>query len=130
VHGVFAGSCCLDAAQTRRDDVQNRGDIDRSFYQTVSDRFKIFAGTDSDPGVYVVHAKEDNKQSHWEPICSGRRHASQSAIEVVHQDGLSPKAQRFLAVLAVLIFLFMLEPIPLEITAILIGVLLVVMQHR
>jgi sodium-dependent dicarboxylate transporter 2/3/5 len=43
-------------------------------------------------------------------------------------DGLSPKAKRFLAVLIVLIFLFMVEPIPLEITAILIGVFLVLMQ--
>ena len=40
-------------------------------------------------------------------------------------NGLSPKAMRFLAVLVVLIFLFIIEPIPLEITAILIGVLLV-----
>ena len=35
---------------------------------------------------------------------------------------------RFLAILAVLIFLFLVEPIPLEITAILIGVSLVAMQ--
>ena len=40
-------------------------------------------------------------------------------------NGLSPKAFRFLAVLAALIFLFVVEPIPLEITAILIGVCLV-----
>jgi sodium-dependent dicarboxylate transporter 2/3/5 len=106
-----------------------RGDSDRSFYQAVSDRFKIVPGTDSDPGVYVVHAEEDNGA---EPLGAYlQRQAAMhpnSAIEVVHQDGLSPKAQRFLAVLAVLIFLFMVEPIPLEITAILIGVLLVVMH--
>ena len=48
-------------------------------------------------------------------------------IEVEYIDGLSPKAKRFLAVLAVLIFLFVVEPIPLEITAICIGVFLVVM---
>ena len=46
-------------------------------------------------------------------------------IEVRYINGLSPKAFRFLAVLAALIFLFVVEPIPLEITAILIGVLLV-----
>ena len=39
-------------------------------------------------------------------------------------NGLSPKAKRFLAMLAFLVILFVLEPIPLEITAIGIGVLL------
>ena len=41
-----------------------------------------------------------------------------SDIEVNYVDGLSPIAKRFLAVLAVLVFLFVAEPIPLEITAI------------
>jgi sodium-dependent dicarboxylate transporter 2/3/5 len=44
------------------------------------------------------------------------------AISVEYVDGLSPKARRFLAALVVLIFLFIVEPIPLEITAVLIGV--------
>jgi sodium-dependent dicarboxylate transporter 2/3/5 len=48
-----------------------------------------------------------------------------AVIEVGYVNGLSPKAFRFLAVLAALIFLFVVEPIPLEITAIMIGVLLV-----
>ena len=46
-------------------------------------------------------------------------------IEVRYVDGLSPRAFRFLAVLAALIFLFVVEPIPLEITALMIGVCLV-----
>ena len=45
-------------------------------------------------------------------------------VQVEWVDGLSPKAKRFLAILAFLVFLFVLEPIPLEITAISIGVLL------
>jgi len=48
-------------------------------------------------------------------------------LEIDYVDGLSPKAKRFLAVLVVLIFLFVAEPIPLEITAICIGVFLVIM---
>jgi sodium-dependent dicarboxylate transporter 2/3/5 len=44
---------------------------------------------------------------------------------VVFVDGLSPTAKRFLAILAFLLFLFIFEPIPLEITAICIGVLLI-----
>jgi len=49
-------------------------------------------------------------------------------VEVRYVDGLSPKAFRFLSILAALIFLFVVEPIPLEITAILIGVCLVGFQ--
>jgi sodium-dependent dicarboxylate transporter 2/3/5 len=45
--------------------------------------------------------------------------------QVNYVDGLSPTAKRFLAVLAFLLFLFMFEPIPLEITAVCIGVLLI-----
>ncbi len=40
-------------------------------------------------------------------------------------DGLSPTALRFLAALAFLLFLFVLEPIPLEVTAVCIGVLMI-----
>jgi len=46
-------------------------------------------------------------------------------VRVVYVDGMSPKAKRFLATLAFLLFLFVFEPIPLEITAICIGVLLI-----
>jgi sodium-dependent dicarboxylate transporter 2/3/5 len=48
-------------------------------------------------------------------------------LRIDYVNGLSPKAKRFLAVLAMLVFLFVAEPIPLEITAICIGVFLVIM---
>ncbi len=48
-----------------------------------------------------------------------------NGVEIGYVNGLSPRAFRFLAVLAALIFLFVVEPIPLEITAIMIGVCLV-----
>ena len=105
------------------------GDVDRSFHQTISDRFTLLPGSDSDADAYIIQAKMSAQEE-----LPGSYLKQQAAlypsknIEVTHQDGLSPKAQRFLAVLLVLIFLFMFEPIPLEITAILIGVLLVVMQ--
>ena len=44
---------------------------------------------------------------------------------VVYIDGLSPVAKRFLATLVFLLFLFVFEPIPLEITAVCIGVLMI-----
>ena len=46
-------------------------------------------------------------------------------VTVGYVDGLPPRGQRFLAMLMFLVVLFVLEPIPLEIAAILIGVLLV-----
>jgi len=105
------------------------GDADRSFFQAVSDRVEMLPDGDADSADYMVRAKAGK---HEQPLGAYLQqqaiaHAN-NAIGVAHQDGLSPKAQRFLAILAVLIFLFMFEPIPLEITAILIGVFLVVMQ--
>jgi len=47
-------------------------------------------------------------------------------VRVDYVDGLSPKAKRLLAIMAILVFLFIVEPIPLEATAICIGILLVV----
>lgn len=49
-------------------------------------------------------------------------------VAVDYQDGLSPTAKRFLAMLVVLLVLFIAEPVPLEITAVCIGVFLVVLQ--
>ena len=50
-----------------------------------------------------------------------------SDVNVDYVDGMSPKAKRFLSVLAVLVILFVVEPIPLEITAVLIGASLVIL---
>ena len=47
-------------------------------------------------------------------------------IDIRYVDGMPPKAQRLLAIMVVLLFLFIVEPIPLEATAICIGVLLVI----
>ncbi len=58
-------------------------------------------------------------------LLTGRAADLGADVEVTYVNGLSPRAFRFLAVLAALIFLFVVEPIPLEITAIMIGVLLV-----
>jgi sodium-dependent dicarboxylate transporter 2/3/5 len=105
------------------------GDSGRLFYQTISDRFTIVTsgGADADP--YIVEAKAIEDSEHSSSFLKQKAGSYQEAdIQVDYVNGLSPKAKRFLAVLAILIFLFMFEPIPLEITAILIGVLLVVMQ--
>jgi sodium-dependent dicarboxylate transporter 2/3/5 len=105
------------------------GDGERLFYQTISDRFTLVPGDAKDAETYVVAAKAIGDSALSGSFLQEKAGRYQEAgVEVEYVDGLSPKAKRFLAVLVVLIFLFMVEPIPLEITAILIGVLLVVMQ--
>ena len=129
VHGPFTRGRCFDAAQTRRNQIQSSGDSDRLFYQTISDRFTLVPDTGTESWSYIVETKETENLKFSGSFLKEKAERYQEAdIQVDYVDGLSPKAKRFLAVLAVLIFLFMVEPIPLEITAILIGVLLVVMQ--
>ena len=103
-------------------------DSNQVLFQSISQYFTIVPVKKEIPGEYIVKAK--NPKS---PECSGAFLNEKAAelkeenILVDYEDGLSPKAKRFLAVLIVLVFLFVAEPIPLEITAICIGVLLVIM---
>ena len=69
--------------------------------------------TFNSPGIYLQETAESLKLK---------------GLQIGYVDGLSPKARRFLAFLAMLVFLFVAEPIPLEITAICIGVFLVIMD--
>jgi len=105
------------------------GDNGRSFYQTISERFTLVPDTEADADAYLVKTKVTENAKRSGSFLKEKAESYQTAdIQVDYVNGLSPKAKRFLAVLVVLIFLFMIEPIPLEITAILIGVFLVVMQ--
>ncbi len=126
---IFLGAAILVLPRPDGTTFKIVGDADRTFFQTVSDRFVILSEADSDPDAYIVRATGNHGAEPAGAYLKQQAYGhSKNQIEVVHQDGLSPKAQRFLAILAVLIFLFMFEPIPLEITAILIGVLLVGLQ--
>ncbi len=79
-------------------------------------------------GIYTLTAKTPGApESRADYLKNTAAQLNLPEVRVDYIDGLSPKAKRFLAVLAVLVFLFVAEPIPLEITAICIGVLLVVM---
>jgi len=105
------------------------GDSDRLFYQTISDRFTLVPDTGTVADSYIVKTKKtENSKFSGSFLKEKAGRYQKTDIQVDYVDGLSPKAKRFLAVLAVLIFLFVVEPIPLEITAILIGALLVIMQ--
>ncbi|MGD8229502.1 MAG: DASS family sodium-coupled anion symporter, partial [Desulfobacteraceae bacterium] len=99
-----------------------------TFLQQVDQHFTLFSTEKDDAKGYVMEAR--NPGSEESTAAFLRQKASElkmKGLQVDYFDGLSPVAKRFLAVLVVLIFLFVAEPVPLEITAICIGVFLVVM---
>jgi len=103
-----------------------RGDIDRTLYKSVSQSFKIIAEDVRD--TYTVEAVlPGSEEATFQFLQETAERLRLKEVRVSYVNGLSAQAKRFLAILAVLIFLFIVEPIPLEITAICIGVFLVVM---
>ncbi|MCD6293666.1 MAG: anion permease, partial [Deltaproteobacteria bacterium] len=104
------------------------GDINQEFLQQISRHFtRVSEEKDKTKG-YVVEAKNPGaKESTAAFLEETAETLNIPGIEVNYVNGLSPRAKKFLAVLATLIFLFIVEPIPLEITAIMIGVFLVFM---
>ena len=105
------------------------GDVDQNFFKTISDQFTRVPTTNGETDTYVVEIKETETAEFPGELLKEKAAASKMTdIKIDYVNGLSSKAKRFLAILAVLIFLFVFEPIPLEITAALIGVSLVIMQ--
>ncbi len=104
------------------------GDINQEFLQQVDQHFTLASDKKKKEKEYIVEAKQPGKAASTAAFLEKTaRDLNLSGIEIDYVNGLSPKAKRFLAVLVVLVFLFIVEPIPLEITAILIGVFLVFM---
>jgi len=104
------------------------GDQGRLLLQNVSQQFALIPAEKEQAKEYIVEAINPKSPESTAQFLQDK--AAQLRLEGVQVDyvnGLSPKAKRFLVVLAVLLFLFVVEPIPLEITAICIGVFLVVM---
>jgi len=99
------------------------GDLDRKVVQEVSAHFDEIAELKTSAEHYLLEAKAPGTSEGTARFLEERAaDAGVAGLDIEYVDGLSPKALRFLALLAVLIFLFIFEPIPLEITAILIGV--------
>ncbi len=104
------------------------GDANKTLLPLISNHFVVVPESKKAAKGYLVEGKAPGA-----PECTAvflekkAADLGKSDIEVEYVNGLSPKAKRFLAVLAVLVFLFIVEPIPLEITAICIGVFLVLM---
>jgi len=107
---------------------QITGDDSQKFFSHISQHFTIVS-TEKKPGQgYIVEAKKPGSPGATAAFINNKAaEMKKTEIKVDYVNGLSPKAKRFLAVLAVLVFLFVVEPIPLEITAICIGVFLVIM---
>jgi sodium-dependent dicarboxylate transporter 2/3/5 len=126
---VLLGAAVLMLPRPEGNKFKVTGDVGRLFYQTISSQFTLVQGEKADTDSYIVESNGTIDSAAAGTFLKDKADTYKDAnVRVDYVDGLSPKAKRFLAVLAVLIFLFMFEPIPLEITAILIGVLLVGMQ--
>jgi len=103
------------------------GDPGQQVLAAVDSHFSIAATKKLKQDAYILEVRSD------QPIEKPGIYLNQQlkkmdleGVSMDYVDGLPPKAKRFLALLVFLIFLFIVEPIPLEITAILIGVGLVV----
>jgi sodium-dependent dicarboxylate transporter 2/3/5 len=104
------------------------GDESQKLLENVRVHYTSVANEKSGGRGYVVEVK--NPEGLHSAAAYLQEKAADAGLEetqVEYVDGLSPRAKRFLAVLAVLVFLFVVEPLPLEITAIFIGVFLVLM---
>ncbi|MFC1531770.1 DASS family sodium-coupled anion symporter [Thermodesulfobacteriota bacterium] len=103
------------------------GDDSQTLLLNISQHFTVVSSQKESTG-YIVEAKiPDAPNSTASFLKKKASELKLTWLEINYVNGLSPKAKRFLAVLAVLVFLFIVEPIPLEITAICIGVFLVIM---
>jgi len=104
------------------------GDSGQSLYAMVDTHFELTGEPDKKTKTYILKSKNPGTKTATGEFLNKQATALEDpGIKVSYVDGLSPTAKRFIAILAVLIFLFVMEPIPLEITAICIGVSLVVM---
>lgn len=104
------------------------GDNNKALYASVHESFQVISEKEGKDGEYVLEVKKPGTLKKPGKFLNQQIDLlSSKDISVDYVDGLSPKAKRFLAILGVLIFLFVVEPIPLEITAICIGVFLVIM---
>jgi solute carrier family 13 (sodium-dependent dicarboxylate transporter), member 2/3/5 len=104
-----------------------KGDGNHVFLQHIKDNFNPVDTAKNPAGEYTVEVKSPEvTKSPGIYLMEMAEKLKLKGLQVDYVNGLSPKAKRFLAVLAMLVFLFVAEPIPLEITAICIGVFLVI----
>jgi len=104
------------------------GDGGQVLLKEVQDHFTLLPDDTKGAKGYVVQAKTPGSPTGSAAFLEQKAQAMKiESVRVAYVDGLSPKGKRLLAVLTTVIFLFVLEPVPLEITAICIGALLVLL---
>ncbi len=102
------------------------GDPGRLLLADVGAQFQLAASEKKSETGYTLEIKiPDQPDNNARFLQDRAKSLGLEQVTVGYVDGLPPKAKRFLAILAVLVVLFVVEPIPLEITAICIGVALV-----
>ena len=88
----------------------------RQLIQHISDQYALIPDklAKSADSVFMVETKHPGSpQSTAAYIGQKIKELNLKTVKVDYVDGLSPKAKRLLAVMAVLLFLFVVEPIPL-----------------
>jgi len=126
--GLLLGIVILALPRPEGNRFQITGDPDQTVVQSLSDHFFLVADSRTRTGAYQVEARHPGTDTGTAKFLKKQLQAAgHEDVTIDHVNGLSPKAKRFLAMLVVLVFLFIVEPIPLEITAICIGVFLVIM---
>lgn len=103
------------------------GDENFLFLNNIRSHFTV-SGVQSGAKFYVVEAINPGSPDATANFLRQRASLFDTFnIQVEYVNGLSPKGKRLIALLVVLICLFVMEPVPLEITAICIGVFLVIL---
>ena len=124
--GILLGAAVLALPRPEGTKYEIFGDPGQALAAKVSQDFSVVPGGNQKKGGYILEAKNPGTApasgEHLEKVAA---QAGLKGVTVEWVDGLSPKAMTFLAMLVFLIFMFVAEPIPLEITAIGIGVLLI-----
>jgi len=126
--GILLGVIVMMLPRPEGTQFKISGDVQQTLSAAVGSYFQLSAETSQKNGTYILAAKNPGTPEATGDFLKAQvENIGTESIKVDYVDGLSPTAKRFLAILVVLIFLFVVEPIPLEITAICIGVFLVVM---
>jgi len=126
--GILLGVIVLILPRPEGTQFKISGDNNKALYAAVSDHYQVISEKQGKDPEYVLEIKNPGTLEKPGILLNQNRDTlNDQEITVDYVDGLSPTAKRFLAILVVLIFLFIVEPIPLEITAICIGVFLVIM---
>jgi len=123
--GILLGLIVMLIPRPEGTKYQISGDVGQKLYQQVS---KNFALATEKGEAYVLESKQPGAvEANGKYLKNQIGQIGLKEVHIEYVDGLSPKAKHFLALLVFLVFMFVVEPIPLEITAILIGVGLVIM---